>query len=226
MADKSLVFFDNPKLLDEAYSAGHQIIYLLKKEGTASKTDYGGEVVELAENVFKAFATTQNSQGLIGVVKFIYPKMQKPKGNFLVLDALQDPGNIGTLIRSGLGANFLDIYLVETAKATNDKVVRSSMGAIFKTRLYPCTKSEFIENFKNWKLPLITLDMNGENLYKTNLPSGVGIVVGNEGNGVSKELREISTLALKIPMQNNLESLNAGVSGSIVMYEIMQREQL
>lgn len=226
MTDKSLVFFDNPKLLDEAHCAGHQIIYLIKKEGTACKTDYGGEVIELSENVFKTFSTTQNSQGVIGVVKFAYAKIQKPSGNFLVLDGLQDPGNIGTLVRSALGANFLDIYMVETAKATNDKVIRSSMGAIFKTRLYSCTKLEFIQNYKLWNLPIYTLDMNGNNLYKTTFTNQVGIIVGNEGNGVSNELSEISTNTIKIPMQNNLESLNAGVAGSIVMYEIMQKTQL
>ena len=81
MADKSLVFFDNPKLVEEAYIAGHQIIYLIKQEGYLGKTDYGGELVEVSENVFKSFSTTQSSQGLIGVVKFnfnkLYPKIPK-----------------------------------------------------------------------------------------------------------------------------------------------------
>ena len=65
MADKSLVFFDNPKLVEEAYLAGHQIIYVIKREGYSGKTDYGGEILELSENVFKSFSSTQNSQGLI-----------------------------------------------------------------------------------------------------------------------------------------------------------------
>lgn len=223
MTDKSLVFFDNPKLVEEAYLAGHQIIYVIKREGYSGKTDYGGEVIELSENVFKSFSSTQNSQGVIGVVKFSYLKITRPKGNFLVLDGLQDPGNIGTLIRSALGANFLDIYLIDTAKANNEKVVRSTMGAIFKTRLYPCTKDEFISEFKKWNLPLLACDMDGENIYKTTLPKQVGIVVGNEGNGVSKEMFALATKTISIPMKNNLESLNAGVSGSIVMYEIANK---
>ena len=220
MTDKSLVFFDNPKLVEEAYMAGHQIIYLIKKEGYAGKTDYGGEVVELSSNVYKAFSSTQNSQGLIGVVKFSYPPLTKPKGNFLVLDGLQDPGNIGTLIRSALGANFLDIYLVNTAKANNEKVVRSTMGAIFKTRLYPCTKLEFITEFKKWNLPLLACDMDGENIYKTTFSKQLGIVIGNEGNGVSTEMFSLATKTISIPMKNNLESLNAAIAGAIVMYQI------
>lgn len=226
MADKSLVFFDNPKLVEEAYLAGHQIIYLIKKEGYSGKTDYGGEVVELSNNVFKTFVSTLNSQGLIGVVKFKYKELAKPKGNFLVLDELQDPGNVGTLIRSALGANFLDIYLINTVKPNNDKVVRSSMGAVFKTNLYPCTKDEFITHFKKWNLPLAVCHMQGENLYKTTFPSGIGVLVGNEGNGVSEVMHKLSSKTISIPMNNGLESLNAGVSGSIVMYQIANKQEL
>ena len=220
MTDKSLVFFDNPKLVAEAYMAGHQIIYTIKKEGFSGKTDYGGEVIELSESVFKTFSSTLSSQGLIGVVKFNFKPLERPKGNFLVLDELQDPGNVGTLIRSALGANFLDIYLINTVKPNNDKVVRSSMGAVFKTNLYPCSKDEFISEFKKWNLPLAVCHMQGENLYKTTFPNQVGVLVGNEGNGVSEQMHKLSSKTISIPMQNNLESLNAGVSGSIVMFEI------
>lgn len=220
MTDRSLVFFDNPKLIQEAYSAGHNILYIIKKEGYVGKTDYGGEVIEVTDNVFKAFSTTVNSQGLIGVVKFKDLNCQKPLGNFLVLDELQDPGNVGTLLRSALGANFLDVYLLDTVKVNNDKVVRSSMGAVFKLRIYQMKKSHFLEEFKNWHIPLLICDMGGKDIYKTKISCPVGIVVGNEGNGISNEIKEIATDIVKIPMHNNLESLNAGVSGSIIMYEI------
>lgn len=223
MADKSLVFFDNPKLLEEAHKAGFQILYILKREDCTHKTDYGGEVITLSKNVFKSFSTTLNSQGLIGVVKFNFKTIEKPKGNYLVLDCLQDPGNLGTLIRSALGANFLDIYLLDCVKASSDKVIRSSMGAIFKTRIYPCTKEEFIKQFKTWNLPLIACDMDGDNLYNFAPQCPVGIVIGNEGNGVSKEMFNLATKTISIPMQNDLESLNAGVAGSIVMFQIASK---
>ena len=220
---KEFVFFDNPKLIEEAISAGHKVEYILKKEGCFEKTDYGGEEVVFSDNVFKTFSSTETSQGIIGVVKFITRKMQKPVTNFLVLDSLQDPGNVGTLIRSALGANFLDIYLVNSVKPSNDKVIRSSMGAIFKTRIYSCTKQEFMIEYKKWKLPLISCNLQGANLFTSNISGQVGVLVGNEGNGVSKELQELSTSTINIPMQNNLESLNAGVSGSIVMYYIANK---
>ncbi len=218
MADKSLVFFDNPKLVYEAYTAGHNILYLIKKEGYVGKTDYGGEVVEVTENVFKTFSSTINSQGLIGVVKLKEQPLSKPKGNFLVLDSLQDPGNVGTLLRSALGANFLDVYLLDSVKISNEKVVRSSMGSIFKLRMYQTTKEEFVEEFKKWNYPLLVCDMNGENIFASKFSGVVGVAVGNEGNGISSKIKALSTKIVKIPMQNNLESLNAGVSGSIVMF--------
>lgn len=220
MTDKSLVFFDNPKLVDEAFNAGHKILYVIKQEGLPYKTDYGGEVVEVSKNVFKIFSDTEHSQGIIGVVKFKELKLTKPKACFLVLDGLQDPGNVGTLIRSALGANFLDIYLLDSVKATNPKVVRSSMGAIFKTNIYQTTKQEFLSAFSKWGKELLACDMFGENIFSVNITEPVGVVVGNEGNGLSDELKQASTKIVKIPMQNGLESLNAGVSGSLVMYQI------
>lgn len=220
MTDKSLVFFDNPKLVEEAFQAGHNILYIIKRENVPYKTDYGGEVIEVTENVFNTFSDTQHSQGLIGVIKFKELPLKKPKGNFLVLDGLQDPGNVGTLIRTALGANFLDIYLLDSVKANNDKVVRASMGAIFKTKIYQTTRQEFISAFKNWNLKLLACDMNGTNIFEYQTKYPVGVVVGNEGNGLSDEIKSIATNIIKIPMQNGLESLNAGVSGSIVMYQI------
>lgn len=220
MTDKSLMFFDNPKLLQEAFDAGHKINYVIKKEGYVGKTDYGGEVVEVTENVFKSFASTINSQGLIGVVRFQEPEFKKPNGNFLVLDGLQDPGNVGTLLRSALGANFLDVYLLDSVKITNNKVIRSSMGAIFKLNIFQISKEFFVQQFKNWNMPLVVCDMNGENVFNVNINNNCGVVVGNEGNGVSQELKNLATKTVKIPMDNNLESLNAGVSCSIVMFLI------
>ena len=220
MSDKSLVFFDNPKLIEEAFNAGHKILYVIKKEGLPYKTDYGGEVVEVTPNVFSLFAETEHSQGVVGVVRFEQKRLASPKGCFLVLDGLQDPGNVGTLIRSALGANFLDIYLLDSVKANNSKVVRSSMGAIFKTNIYQTTRQEFLKIFPSWNKQLLSCNMVGENIFDLEVTDCVGVVVGNEGNGLSEEIKNLSNKIVKIPMQNGLESLNAGVSGSLVMYQI------
>lgn len=218
LSDKSYFFLDNPKLIDEAVKAGHNLEFLLMTEKYAGKTDYGGQTVVLSENLFKTFSNTISSQGLVGVLKVMKRPLSAPKGNFLVLDEVQDPGNVGTLIRSALGADYLDIYLVSSARL-GDKVIRSSMGAVFKTRIYECEKGEFISFFKGYK-NLITADMDGENVFECKLSKPVGIILGNEGNGVSKELRALASKTVSIPMQNGLESLNVGVAGSILMFNI------
>ena len=223
MRDKSLLFFDNPKLIAEAKNAGHEILYIIKSETYNGKTDYGGTLVEVSQNVFNSFSSTENSQGLVGVVKLNKRALTAPSGNFLVMDEIQDPGNAGTLIRSALGANFLDIYMLSSVKLTNEKLVRASMGAIFKTRIYETTKDEFLTQFKKWNKNLYVCNMNGKNIYNETFSYGTGIVVGNEGNGVSNELRAIASQTIKIPMLNGLESLNAGVSGSIIMYQIQNK---
>lgn len=226
MSDKALMFLDNPKLIDEAFKANHKILYIIKRQDVFCKTDYGGEIVEVSDNVFNQFTNTENSQGLIGVVQYNNIPIKKPKGNFLVLDGLQDPGNVGTLIRSALGANFTDIYLVNSAKVTNNKVIRSSMGAIFKTNIYQTNYEEFVSNFVSWQLDLLVCDMSGENIYSYKSNGNEGIVVGNEGNGISEIMFKIATKTIAIPMQNNLESLNAGVSGSIIMYNIANKKEI
>jgi len=218
--DKSFIFLDNPKLINEAYFSGQKIIYLIKKEGYAGKLDYGGQIIDVSENVFRQFATTITSQGVVGVVKYESPKLEKPNGRFLVLDNVQDPGNVGTLIRSALGANFLDIYLLDSCRVSNDKLIRSSMGALFKTRIFEMSKEEFLNEYTKWNLPLYTCDMNGENVYTHNFENNCGIVIGNEGKGVSLEIEQVCSKTIKIPMMNNLESLNAAISGSIIMYTI------
>jgi 23S rRNA (guanosine2251-2'-O)-methyltransferase len=95
------------------------------------------------------------------------------------------------------------------------------MGAIFRARTYELTKDEFIDLYKEFKIKnLFITDMKGDNLFETKIKTPCGIVIGNEGNGVSKEMRELSNGTVSIPMVNNLESLNASVAGSIIMFKI------
>ncbi|MBQ3494974.1 MAG: RNA methyltransferase [Clostridia bacterium] len=212
---KDILCLDNPKLIEEAISSGNQLLYVLRTDN--AKVISQNDIV-VSDNVLKKFTNTITSQGVVALFKQKQLVPQKPKGNFLVMDRLQDPGNVGTLIRSAVGSDFLDIYLVSCVNLTNPKLVRSTMGAMFKARLY-----EVDENFVKDVLAVHTLcvaDMNGENVFETEFSGICGIVVGNEGQGVSQNLKNIANKTLSIPMKNNLESLNAGVSGSIIMYQI------
>lgn len=228
-ADKKFAFLDNPKVIKEAICAGFDLKYLLinceTKANNAEKFDFNVqncEIIELNDSTFKLFADTCNSQGLIGVVENVSKTLNKPNTNFLVLDNLQDPGNVGTLLRTALGANFLDVYMVDCVSLTNDKLIRSSMGAAFKLNVYECSKSDFLafqkQSLKNFDI--YVGHMQGENVFNVKVEKQFGIVLGNEGNGVSKEMFEIANKKISIPMANNLESLNVGVAGAILMYEL------
>ena len=216
------VFLEGEKQLVEAINNNSQIekVFVIdnKYEEFVKKYQKITEIIAVSDNVIEKLTATKTPQGVIAIVKFESLKLRKPNGNFLVLDNIQDPGNLGTIIRSAVGADFLDIYSINSVDFRNDKVVRSTMGNIFKVNIFQVTNDEFIENFKTWNLPLYSADFGGENIFEFKPENGFGVVIGNEGNGVSEEISSICTKTITIPMKNNLESLNAGVSSAIIMY--------
>lgn len=218
---KGLLFLDSPKLIEEALKAGLNPSYILLEDGKQFDFIKGYNYITVTKNIIEIFSNVETNQGLIMALTIPKRELEKPKSNFLVLDNVQDAGNVGTLIRSALGANFEYIYLLDSAKLSNIKTVRSSMGACFNTKIYECSKAEFVDMFSCFNSKLYYCDMNGENIYKKCFNNGIiGIVVGNEGKGVSNEIKQIAYGSLKLPMNPHLESLNAGVSGSIIMYQI------
>lgn len=216
-SQKDILCLDNPKLINEAINDGYQIICVLKTENI--NTSFSDNDILVSENVLNIFTNTVTSQGVVAFIKYTKKQLKPPNGKFLILDNVQDPGNVGTLIRSAVGADFLDIYLINCAGVCLDKTVRSTMGALFKCNLYE-VKEDFIDILKSWDKEIYVADMNGQNLFCMEHNANVGVIIGNEGKGVNPKLRNIATTTISLPMQNNLESLNAAVSGSIIMYQI------
>ena len=212
---KDVLCLDNPKLIQEAMLNNWEILAVIKSIDDVFTTSD----ILVSENVLNQFTNVKTTQGVVALVKLKHYNLRPPDGNFLILDNVQDPGNVGTLIRSAVGANFLDIYLYNCASLSLDKTVRSTMGALFKCRFYEVDET-FIKTLKQWNKKILTADMDGENIFKFDANQNFGLIIGNEGHGVSKELRSLSCKTISIPMQNGLESLNAGVSGSIIMYQL------
>ncbi len=172
------------------------------------------------KKTFDSLATTKTPQSIICVCK-IKEYGIDAVGNSLVLDNVQDPGNVGTLIRSALAFNFNDIYLIGGADPYTEKVIRSSAGTILKARLHLVNFKEFEANKIKIAENFLIADMFGENLNKIRLPKGrISVIIGNEGNGVSSEMRTLANSKVSIPMMSCVESLNAGVAGSIIMQKI------
>ncbi len=230
----SLLFLDNIKIINDAIVRGLEPKYILveKEDLNIYKNT---NVYKVDKSIIDQLSDSKTPQGVVCVAEYLQNKVDKPKDNFLVLDGLQDPGNVGTLIRTAYACGFNEVFLIDSVKVTNSKLVRSSVGAIFSAKVYEMSRCDFLDFAKVNKLCLLKADMNGENIFefsnkisnaeksKNNVTLPLGVVVGNEGQGVSKEIGDICTLAVRIPMRDGIESLNASISGAIIMYEINKK---
>ena len=158
----------------------------------------------------------------MAVCNFILP--DDIKGNVLLLDHIQDPGNLGTIIRSSVAFNFPTIVCSEdTVDAYNDKVIRSSEGMIFNTNIIKDNLISFIPYLKTLGYKIYGTDViNGKNIKTVN-EKKVAFVIGSEGKGVSIEVKELCDDFIYINMNEKCESLNAAVASSIIMYDIYNR---
>ncbi len=173
----------------------------------------------VSDHIIKSLCDTRTPQGIVASVVFKDKPLAAPTHNFLVLDNLQDPGNLGTIIRTALGANYLDLYLIDCVGYKTPKVLRSTMGAIFGLNIYKTTNEQLKTMLKQNNLPLICTNLNGTNIYDFTPPERLyGLAIGNEGNGLSQDLIDFAEHKITIPMNPKLESLNAGVSAGIAMY--------
>ena len=217
---QNLFLVEGIKLCEEVIKSNFKIVHTLSSN--EKYKDYPNFVL-VGDEALKSIATTETPQDIICVCEIPTTQQSLPKGNSLILDNLQDPGNIGTLIRSAVAFDFKDIYFINTADIYSEKVIRGSMGAIFKVNAHVVDK-DYIKSNKNSICDLlIGTDLNSENLSSVDTTKKIGLIIGNEGNGVSKELLEITDKNVTLAMANNVESLNAGVAGSILMYNIFSK---
>ena len=144
---------------------------------------------------------------------------------YLVLDNIQDPGNMGTILRT---ADSIALTQIIVTKGTTDcyspKVVRSTMGAIFRVKVIEIEDiAKFMKELKKHKIKILATDLNTEySFYEVNYKRSA-IVIGNEGNGVSKEILEMADQKIKIPMPGKTESLNAAVATGIILYQAIRK---
>ncbi len=186
--------------------------------------------VHVSESIFEYIADTKTPQGILAVVKRNLKDLSDlidalaTDSSYIILDNIQDSGNLGTIIRSANSFGVKNIICTEgTADVYNPKVVRSTMGAILNTNITyvsKCDITHYLEKLKKLGYNIIGTRMEGAtNLREIQNISKAIFVMGNEANGLSKELEEICDMFAKIPMETVQESLNVGVAASIVMYE-------
>lgn len=187
----SLLFLDNIKIIKDALKAGLKPKYLL---ATNDKIELFKDIAAsylVDRKVIEQLSDSKTPQGVVCIIDYIQDSLLPPQNNFLVLDGLQDPGNVGALIRTACACGFNEIYLIDSVKINNSKLIRSSAGTIFLTNIYSCKRGNFVKMVKDNNLYLIKTDMKGENIFKSKFENKIGLVIGNEGAGVSKELSDL-----------------------------------
>lgn len=184
--------------------------------------------IYVTEKVFNLITDVSNPQGVLAVVE----KNNNIKDiNFdddliLILDNLQDPGNLGTIIRTLDSINLKQIIISKgSGDVYNPKVVRSSMGAIFRVKVLESDDLEkTIKEIKKHKFTVMATDLNTNSSIYDEKYSKCAIIIGNEANGVSEEILNLADKKIKIPMLGKTESLNASVATGIILYEYVRQK--
>lgn len=187
----------------------------------------------LTDALFDKAAQTETPKGIAALVKMnkwnkeTFAKILDSKGcNILIMDRVQDPGNAGTLIRTAEAAGFAGLIAMKgTVDFYSPKVVRSTAGSIFRMPLLLVDEPEEVfELAKAGGIKIAVSSPHARNFhYEEELSGGIGLVIGNEGGGVQKPFLQKADCHIKIPMAQEVESLNAAVAGGILMYEIVRQ---
>ena len=214
--ESNLFLVEGDHLVREAYKSGNLVKLIL----TEDIYDFDVEKLLVSDKVIKSISELNNSS-VIGICKKISTELNLTK-NVLILDGLQDPGNLGTIIRSCIAFGIDNLVLSNnTVDLYNSKVIRSTQGMIFNINIIRDDLSKVISLLKE----------NNYNIYGTNVVNGIdikdvkkdekyAIIMGNEGNGISSEINSLVDKNIYIKMNEKCESLNVAVSASIILYEL------
>lgn len=187
-------------------------------------------VVEVSDAVFAEISDTRHSQGIAALVKCPeYPMsdLMKEVPLILVLENVQDPGNLGTMIRTALGAGATGIVLTDgCVDLFSPKVVRATMGAIYRLPYYRVRDVVSLHDDMRDEVRFFAASLHGEKCYDScDYTAGTAFLIGNEGNGLTDEAIAVCDEEMQIPMENGLESLNAAMAAGILMYEAHRQRQ-
>lgn len=220
------------KMIDEAIQESVKIDMIVMTEEFANHNqEYVDKIddykfIIVTENVFKELTEVKTPQGILAVVyKNEKRKIDKNADYIMALDDVQDPGNIGTIIRTLDSANIKQLIVSKgTVDAYSPKVVRSTMGAIFRVNVIEVENlKDELDKLKQKGFKIVSTSLQTDkSIYDINYDKKV-VVIGNEANGVSKEIQDNSDIKVKIPMLGKTESLNASVAASIMIYEYVRQ---
>lgn len=186
------------------------------------------ECIYVTENIFKIISDVNTPQGILAIIERNTGESEIDYSQDIIvaLDDIQDPGNLGTILRTVDSVGLNQILVSKgTADSYNPKVIRSTMGAIFRVKIIECEDLEkTLREVKKHKFELVITSLQTENsIYDVDYNKKV-IVIGNEANGVETKIQDMADIKVKIPMLGKTESLNAAVSTGIVLYEYVRQK--
>ena len=220
------------KMLKEAISEKAEIDTIIIREDTELDFKLDSElekkVIHVTKNVFETISDVVSPQGVLVVInkKIDDNKISKHADYILALDGIQDPGNLGTIIRTADSANIKQILVSkDTVDSYSPKVVRSTMGAIYRVKIIECEDlAKTLKSLQTTGFEIVTTDLHTDkSIYDMNYNKKI-VVIGNEANGVTPEIKELSNYRVKIPMLGKTESLNAAVATGIMIYEYVRQK--
>ena len=217
--ENSIFFVEGKDLIDEAYK-NNLLKQLYIIDGTIN--DYNDiPCTYITKEIMKKISAMESISNYFGIC---HKKQEKELGNrLLILDNIQDPGNLGTIIRSAVAFNFDTIILsTDTVDLYNPKVLRSTKGMLFNINIIVRDLNTFIDTLTDYTI-YGTDVTKGIDIKDEDLPDKLAIIIGNEGQGISSEIKNKCHKFIYLKMDNKCESLNAGVSASIIMYEVYHK---
>ncbi|MCB6992182.1 RNA methyltransferase [bacterium 210820-DFI.6.37] len=225
---------EGEKVIRDAIATGQKLVMVIARPDYGLRPDSFPCPCAVADGkLFSQLAQTTTSQGILAVVEkkemtreAFCGEIRKGSGNVVLLDRLQDPGNIGTIIRTADAAGYSGVMAMKgTADLFSPKIVRAAAGSLFRVPVfYAETPEEAVSVLEETGKNILATGFDTElYYYDVDMKQNTGLIIGNEGNGISDELMKLAHKIIKIPMAGDIDSLNAAVAAGVLMYESVRK---
>ena len=220
------------RLVEEAINSNWKVLLVLYDEALSERgrsqveslTSRGIEAEMISKSLMRSLSETETPQGILAVLEFNHLPIPNLPNFILIPDQIRDPGNLGTLLRSAAATGVQAALLPpETTDAFAPKVVRSGMGAHFRLPIHSMSWGEIEQISKSANLLMYLAEMDGKSCWEIDLRQPLALIVGGEAEGASREARKLANQKISVPMIGKMESLNAGVAGSVLMFEVVRQ---
>jgi len=232
---RGLFLVEGVRLVEEALAAGaveqlfftERLLASPRGQVLVSRAEARGvQLFACSEGVLVELTDTVQAQGVVAVAR--KPSWPQPAPGVLVIaDEIQDPGNMGALLRTALGAGVQGLFVVKgSVDLYSPKVLRASMGAIFQLPNWPVERQEVLAFLEKTGAALVAADLEqAEDFWQAAYPQNLAVVIGNEARGVHPSFRQRADLVVRIPLVGPVESLNASVAAGVLLYEILRQHR-